>query len=216
MYKSVLFDLDGTLVNTYQGIYNSYQYALRKMKIEFSGKELVNEAIGAPLLSVFKEKFSLCEMDALQAVEHYREYYSRKGKLEVITYEGIKETLIKLQKQNYLLAVATLKRESFAKEILKNLELDQYFELIYGMNEDDSLSKADLIEKCLDKLQIENSEAILVGDSIYDQIGAKEANIDFLAVTYGFGFKTALELKKIREANILTVNSGYDIPSALQ
>ena len=188
MYKCVIFDLDGTLANTYQGIYNAYEYAAKNMNISFTGDSLVKEAIGAPLLSVFKEKFFLNENDALTAVEFYRKYYAETGKLEATAYDGILQTLVSLKEEKYLLGVATLKRENFAKEILKELNLAKYFDVIYGMDENDQLTKANLLKKCILQLQVRKEDTLLVGDSIYDQIGANEAEIDFMAVTYGFGF----------------------------
>ena len=152
MYKFVLFDMDGTLVNTYQGIYHSYEYAAKKLGIEFQGEQFVGNVIGAPLMSVFTDWLLLSEEDARKGIEYYRKYYAERGKNEVSVYEGIKESLSKLKKEEYVLGIATLKREVFAKEILKNLGLDIYFDVVYGIDDNDSLTKSKLIEKCISKM----------------------------------------------------------------
>lgn len=213
MYKCVLFDMDGTLVNSYEGIFNSYQYTMGKMGNNFEGHEFVRNAIGAPLLFVFEK---LCEMDkekALQAVDYYRSYYAKKGKYQVKAYDGIKETLEKLKKSGYIIGTATLKNETFAKEILEELELLSYFDIVCGMDKDNRLTKADIIRLCMKHANTSHNETILVGDSEFDAIGAKEAGIDFLAVTYGFGFK---DQKSLKDYNVkMVAENAYDIAKLL-
>ncbi len=202
MYRCVLFDLDGTLANTYKGICSSYQYAFRKMGLSFPSNTFVKEAIGAPLLSVFRERFSLTEEEALEAVAFYREYYASKGKYEATVYEGMKETLTKLKEKGLLTGVATLKRHEFAEEMLEALGLSQYFDIVCGIDDRDRLSKADLLKKCTDYLKVGADQAILVGDSFYDFEGARKANMDFMAVTYGFGYSED-EMPEVRETDFV-------------
>lgn len=189
MYKCILFDMDGTLVNTYEGIYNSYQFAFEKMNLKFEKEKFVGAVIGAPLLSVFENVVGLSKDKAFEAMKHYRYYYSQKGKDEACLYPMMKECLEQLKNAGYLLGVATLKRENFALQILKDLNIYNYFNVICGIDDNDSLSKTDLLNMAMDKLKVSPKETILVGDSEYDLLGAEEATIDFMAVLYGFGFK---------------------------
>lgn len=189
MYKCVLFDMDGTLVNTYQGIFNSYQYAFDKMNLPFERDKFVGSVIGAPLLSVFQDTLGLSKEDSLKAVSYYRDYYSLQGKLEAKVYNGMQELLSFFKQNNILLGVATLKRETFALEILENLNLLHFFDVVYGIDDNDQRTKAELLQLCMESLHVPPSDSILVGDSEYDLLGAQEAGIDFLAVLYGFGFK---------------------------
>lgn len=164
-------------------------------------------------MSVFKDKLSLCDSDAFKAVNYYREYYALSGKDELCIYEGIEETLQNFKEENLLLGVATLKRESFAKQILDKLDLSKYFDSICGIDDDDSLTKTDLICKCLKYLKTDNKTAILVGDSEYDKKGAQEAGIAFMAVTYGFGYRKD---NIIKDNNIkFTADTGYEIFSKI-
>lgn len=213
MYKCALFDMDGTLVNTYRGIFNSYKYAFDKIGIEFQGEKFVGKVIGAPLLSVFRETIGLSEEKAVQAVEYYRNYYSEYGKKESQIYEGVKESLVSLKEQGYFLGVATLKREIFAKEILSDLGIIQYFDVVCGIDEKDQLTKADLLNKCLSELKVDKNDTILIGDSEYDAEGAEQVGIDFMAVTYGFGFKSNESLRGNRIK--LIAESGAELTLAL-
>lgn len=194
-YNCVLFDMDGTLVNTYQGIYNSYKYAFEKLQLSFPGEKLVGKVIGAPLFSVFKDVLNFSEEKASKATEYYRQYYSENGRKEVSVYEGMEDTLKELKKSGCILGVATLKREDFAIEILNDLNLSKYFDIVCGIDKNDKLTKAQLIERCICLNQGTKEQTILVGDSEYDAEGAKEARVDFCAVLYGFGFNEAKSLK---------------------
>lgn len=193
-YKAVLFDMDGTLVNTYRGIFNSYTYAAKQMGLDLPDDALVGAAIGAPLSEVFATKFGLDESSVRIAVEHYRSYYAKHGFREIELYNGIKALLSYLKSNGYKMAVATLKREDFAVAILKDLKLDSFFEVIYGIDSNDKMTKSGIINKCLDTLGLRANEALYVGDSFYDAVGAAQSGLNFVGVTYGFGFKTEKEV----------------------
>ena len=132
------------------------------------------------------------------AIRCYREYYDQKGKHEAYVYDGMHACLKQLKLAGCLLGAATLKRETYAKEMLEELRLLPYFDIVRGMDKDDRLSKADLIRRCLKDANCRREEAVLGGDSELDAAGAQEAGVDFLAVTYGFGFQTPESLKKYR------------------
>ncbi|SDH08646.1 haloacid dehalogenase-like hydrolase [Marvinbryantia formatexigens] len=105
-----------------------------------------------------------------------------------VLYPGIEMLLSKLKEKNYKIGMATLKAEKFAKIMLSELGVDSYFDAVCGMDEDDRLTKALLIEKCCNFCDVEKSKTILIGDSNNDLLGAKEAGVHFVGVTYGFGF----------------------------
>lgn len=193
-YKAVIFDMDGTLVNTYGGIFNSYTYAARQMGLTLPDDALVGAAIGAPLSEVFATRFGLEEESVRIAVDHYRHYYAESGFKEVEIYDGITELLIYLKNNGYKLAIATLKREDFARNIVKILNLDKFFDVVYGIDDNDKLTKSDIINKCLDTLSLTRDIALYVGDSFYDAVGAEQSGLDFAGVTYGFGFKNEQDI----------------------
>ena len=192
MFDCVLFDMEGTLIDSYPGILHSYQFAFHRLGLPFPGEAFVKTAIGAPLLSAFKREAGLEQPQAVRAVAYYREYYAVRGKREAKVYEGIPQALGDLKDAGCRIATATLKRERFAAEILEENGLMPFFDLVCGMDEGDRLSKSDLIRLCLRQLNVKKARAVLVGDSEYDEEGAREAGIPFLAVTYGFGFRAGV------------------------
>lgn len=194
--KAVIFDLDGTLFNTYQGIMNSYCFAAAKLGIKNPEKQVVDSAIGARLSDVFREKFFLSDSDSEKAVSFYRWYYMRKGVKQAKIYTGIRELLTYLKDKSYITGIATLKRTDFAKQIVENFSLSDMFNSIHGIDEKDKLKKTDIINQCLEKLDVKAEDAVYIGDSIYDSEGAKLSRVDFIGVTYGFGFKTKYQIEE--------------------
>ena len=202
MYKCVLFDMDGTLVDSFTGIYHAYRWTLDKMGKAFHGETFVRSAIGASLPWVFGQLCGMAPDEIREAIAIYRTYYAEKGRYEAKVYDGMEDTLIRLRDAGCFLGTATLKKESFAKEMLKDLGLSPYFDLVCGMDADDRLTKSDLIRRGMQYAGAAGSETVLVGDSEFDAIGAREAGVDFLAVTYGFGFRSREDLKETNSAMI--------------
>ena len=213
MYKLVIFDMDGTLVNTYEGIYLAYKYALNQLEMPFGETEFVDQVIGAPLLDVFKKIVKLSDKKALEAIQYYRNYYNTRGKFQFTVYAGIADCLEKLKQNKIKIGLATLKREDFAIQILEKAKLLDKFDVVCGIDSNDGLSKSDLIKECMGSLHIRPSESILVGDSKYDFEGAKEVKVDFLPVLYGFGYKQAnttfeKAARTVGEISNIILNSG--------
>lgn len=204
-YKCILFDLDGTLVNTFPGILHSYEYAASKMNLPAPTEKIVNEAIGAPLAEVFREKFQLDEEQTTVAMQYYRERYAEKGIYEVENYPKMTEVLKQLKEKGLFVGVATLKKEEFAKEMLKNLGMSEYLDVIVGMDGRDKLTKSGMIQKAMKLMNQNQKETVLVGDSFYDAVGAEEAGVDFIGVTYGFGFKTIEDVRKYKNKGMVNV-----------
>ncbi len=193
MAKCVVFDMDGTLVNSFEGIFHAYRWAFQKLGRPFPGEVFVQKAVGAPPKLVF-ERF--CGMDpdtAAQAVGHYRQYYAEKGQYQATVYAGMAEALRSLRDAGCLLGVATLKNEGFARDMLSRLGLLAHFHTVCGMDADDRLTKAALLRRCMQRMKSAPEETVLVGDSAFDLQGAGEAGAAFLPVTYGFGFQSREE-----------------------
>ena len=215
MYKCILFDMDGTLVNSFEGIRHAYQAAFAAVSKPVPGEAFVRNVIGAPLPQAFAGLAKLTIQETKRAVRAYREYYQSKGKYEVYVYPEVSETLRLLKEKGGFLAVATLKRESFALEMLEHLGLLHCMDAVCGADEDDSFTKADLIYMGMKKAGAGGKETLLVGDTHYDARGARETGVDFLAVTYGFGFRTTREAKE--EGARWTARSAAEIlPAALK
>ena len=188
MKKLVLFDFDGTLADTSEGIINSHKYAHKMMGREIPSDEVLYSVIGGPLLQTYMNRFGFNENEAIEAVKYYREFYAKQGINEAKLYPGIKDLLITLKQNGIFAGVATLKAEKFAKIMSENLGIAEYFSVIHGIDANDKSSKADIIKRCLEDTGTNFSDALMVGDSIHDYNGAQEAGVDFAGVIYGFGF----------------------------
>ena len=189
MYKLAIFDLDGTLVDTSRGIVNCYQHIIREFGlIELSDNE-IKKFIGQNLLKSIMVNFNVGEGIAQKAALSYRTRYKQKGITEISLYDQLEESLKLIKDHGCKLAIATLKKEEFAIQLFENIGLIQYFDTIRGMSDGDSLTKSNIIDLCINDVGIrDRREAVMVGDSIGDFLGAKESGIDFIAVTYGYGF----------------------------
>ena len=130
--------------------------------------------------------------------------HDHNGIFEADLYEGMKETLEVLKKDGFKLAVATLKAEKFAKQMLQNMGVADLFDVIHGVDMNDSITKSGLVNLCLRELNVNAENAVLVGDSIHDYLGAKESGVDFIPVMYGFGFKTEKEQETIAQYKKIT------------
>jgi phosphoglycolate phosphatase len=194
-YKTVLFDLDGTLTDPKEGITKSIQYALSNMNIIETDLDALESFIGPPLHATFKEMYGFNAQQIELAIHSYRERFQEKGMFENFVYPGIPELLNELRLRGYKLAIATSKPTLFAMAILEHFGLDHYFDTIVGSNLDGTRSaKGEVIAEVLRQLCIENREGcIMVGDRLHDVLGAAHHHIDTIGVTYGYGTRKELE-----------------------
>ncbi|WP_206911761.1 HAD family hydrolase [Enterococcus sp. DIV0849a] len=194
-YKTILFDLDGTITDSGEGIINSVIYALKKMNLNVPNQNDLFSFIGPPLSDSFKNLYHLDDQFTEQAVGYYREYYQAKGMYENHLYEGILEVLTDLQQAGCTLYIATSKPEIYAKQILAHFKLDRYFVGIYGASLNGERSKkGDVIRYALNSAGITDlNKTLMIGDRSHDMIGAKENRLACIGVLYGFGDQVELE-----------------------
>lgn len=190
MYKAILFDLDGTLTESGEGITKSVQYALEKLGRPEEDLEKLKVFVGPPLMEQFMKYARFDQETARRAVEYYRERYSDVGIYENRLYPGVENMLRTLKGKGYRLAVASSKPEYFVKQILEYFHLTDCFEEIVGSEMNGSrTSKSEVIEETLSRLGMSGNrrEAVMVGDREHDVIGAKTCGLDCVAVSYGYG-----------------------------
>ena len=192
-FKHVLFDLDGTLTDSAEGVTRSVQYALQKYGIETDLEEL-KSFVGPPLHWSFENSYGFSKAKALQAVEYYREYYREKGIFENKLYPKITEMLEALLKSGASLYVATSKPTVFALQVLQHFNIDSYFATIAGSNLDGTrVDKSEVIDFVLtNNGDIDKNRTVMVGDRKHDILGARTCGLDSIAVTYGYGSPTEL------------------------
>ncbi|MBO5231438.1 MAG: HAD family hydrolase [Clostridia bacterium] len=194
-FTTILFDLDGTLTDPFEGITNSVAYALKKMGITPPKNSELKKFIGPPLAESFEKFYGLSKEESYKAVDIYREYFAPKGIFENTIFKGIPEMLASLKKAEKRLALATSKPTVFAKKILKHFNIDKYFDVVVGSNLDGSMTdKAEVVAAALKGLgAVEPSATVMVGDRSHDIIGGIKNGICTVGVTFGYGTKEELE-----------------------
>ena len=193
MIENILFDLDGTLTEPFEGITNSVLYALRKCGIEEGDMAKLKAFIGPPLVSSFSELYGMTQEEARRAVSFYREYYAEKGIFENAVIAGIPELLRALQNEGCSLFVATSKPEPFAGRIIERFSLSPYIARVFGASLDETrIEKGEVIAYALKEGGIAKESALMVGDRKHDILGAKENGIRSMGVLFGYGSREEL------------------------
>lgn len=190
--KAILFDLDGTLTDSGEGIMNCAQLALEHYGIHVDNRDDLRVFVGPPLVDTFY-KFGVPKEELDHAVEIYRSRYIPIGKFENCPYPGIRDLLEKLKSAGHKLYVATSKPETTSIEILEHFDLAKYFDIIAGASFDHARhSKALVIEYLLEQTG-KDMDAIMVGDTAFDVLGAKAHGIPTIGVSWGYGTVSDME-----------------------
>ena len=202
----ILFDLDGTLTDSGEGIINCAVYALNHFGIPAPSEKELRTIVGPPLMESFA-RFGVPADRLEEAVQVYRQRYLPIGKFENHPYPGIHELLERLKAEGHKLYVATSKPESISIEICDHFDLSKYFEKICGASSDSDRNRntkdaviAYLLEECGREEKI-----IMVGDTAYDVLGAKVHHIPTVAVSWGYGL-----VEDMKRAGAMAVANTMD------
>lgn len=191
-YTTILFDLDGTLVDSGEGVLKCAELALRHFDLPIPTPEEMRTFVGPPLRDSFL-RFGCTEEMAQEAIAVYRRRYTTVGKFELFVYPGIEKLLQDLTAAGCKLYVATSKPETVSVEILQHLGLARYFTYIAGADQDKGRStKSEVIAHLL--AQVGNLDgALMVGDTAYDVIGSAQHGIPCAGVSWGYGTLESIE-----------------------
>ena len=184
--KAVLFDLDGTLTDSGEGIINCAVFAMERLGIPVPPREELGVFVGAPLLDTFRQ-FGVPADRVDEAVEIFRSRYVPIGKFENTPYPGIREVLEVLRAQGRKLYVATSKPEVTAREILEHFDLSRYFTEICGASVDKTRSSKEDVIAYLLSLDACKEHSVMVGDTAFDVIGAAAHGIPTIGAAWGYG-----------------------------
>jgi phosphoglycolate phosphatase len=188
-YNSVLFDLDGTLVDSSEGIRNAFRYALQKLgRKDWNGK-LPDDFIGPPLRATFMSFYGMDAAQTEEAVRLYREYYQPTGIYQCSVYPYAEEMLERISRAGMGIYLATSKARVFAETVLNHWNLMRYFDGVAGSGLDGSMdSKAEVIRHLLDgRIKSGHLPAVMAGDRWHDAKGAQDCGMDLVAALWGFG-----------------------------
>ena len=186
MAKTILFDLDGTLTDSGEGIINCAILALEHFGLPIPDREEMRTFVGPPLHESFiRHGVPADKTD--EAIRVYRSRYIPIGAYENTPYPGVEELLKALKAQGHTLYVATSNPEGLSVRILEHFGLAHYFDRICGASMDTSRSsKEDVIAYLLD-LSGRDENIIMVGDTKFDVLGAKVHGIPTIGVSWGYG-----------------------------
>jgi len=188
-YKYLLFDLDGTITDSFDSVANCFIYALSFYGINVTDKSELRPVLGPSLKDSFMKLYGFDEYKAQEAVAKYRERYTIYNTLENKLYDDIDTVIKSLKNKGYKLILATAKPEEYAIKILKYFNLYEYFYDVCGASFDESRSeKTDILKYLISKNNISNlDELVMIGDRMYDLQSAHEIGIDAIGVLYGYG-----------------------------
>ena len=193
MVHHILFDFDGTLYDTVEGIAKSAQYALEKLGVSAELDELRCFA-GPPLVDKFMEAYGLSHEKAWEARGLFQERYIPVGVYESRPFPGMKEFLAALKEKGLTLAVATSKPLDLAEHLLARAGMREYFSVVRGSRLDGNTnSKQEIVESVIASLGAEKEDCVLIGDTKYDVAGAHAAGVKCICVRYGYAAPGELE-----------------------
>ncbi|MBM7635827.1 HAD hydrolase-like protein [Streptococcus saliviloxodontae] len=188
---AILFDLDGTLVDSSLGIMSAFSYCFETLNLPIPSDSQLREFIGPPLETTFAAYFEKDD-DINKAISLFREYYDTKGVYQSTLYSDVKETLDFLRAHHIPLFITTSKNEPMAYRMLEYLEINHYFTAIYGALPN-RYRKSDVIAACLAEHKLATENTVILGDTIFDIFGGKDNSIKTIAASWGFGDRKTLE-----------------------
>ena len=191
-YDAILFDVDGTLIDSAPGIINTLKEVFDKMGVDTTNVNL-RRYLGPPLRKSFGEHFTdpaLIE----KATELYRVSYAVKGSHECTPYPGAADMLRRLKEAGFLLCTATSKPTQVVTPILEEKGLAEYFDFIGGASMDESRdTKTDVVRYVLAQPMLQGKRVLMVGDRSDDMRGAADCGLDAAGALYGYGSREELE-----------------------
>lgn len=204
MKKTVLFDLDGTLTDSGEGIINCAALALERLGLPVPTREELRVFVGPPLYETF-QRFGVPADHTDEAIRIYRSRYIPVGMFENTPYPGIKQLLEGLKNEGYTLYVATSKPEEMSVAILERFGLAPYFDRICGASTDTSRSTKDAVIAYLLEQNGVKEDMVMVGDTKYDVLGAKAHGIPAIGVSWGYG-----SVEEMVEAGAVGIANSMD------
>lgn len=192
MTKTILFDLDGTLTDSGEGIINCAILALEHYGLPIPDREEMRTFVGPPLHESFI-RHGVPEDKAEEAIAIYRSRYIPIGAFENTPYPGVRELLEALKRKGYILYVATSKPETTSVKILEHFDLAKYFNRICGASMDLSRNSKEAVIEYLLHLNGRSDNMVMVGDTKFDILGAKHHGIPAIGVSWGYGKTEEME-----------------------
>jgi phosphoglycolate phosphatase len=195
-YDLAVFDLDGTLLDTRGGVLSAVKYTIKEFGYEMPDEDTLRTFIGPPVQEGFARVYGLEGAILQEIATVFRNFYSTKTLLEAELYDGMIELFEAMRERGITPAVATYKREDYALKLLRHFGFDRYTDVMFGGDHENKLKKRDIIEKCINTAGVSDlSRVVMIGDTEFDAVGARDIGVDFIGVSYGFGYRSIDEIK---------------------
>ncbi len=188
MYQSIIFDLDGTLIDSSRGIISATLETICILDYPKMTPDEIKSCIGPPLGKTIVERNGYEEEEIHRFNEVFRDLYKNRYLMDADIYPGMIALLTRLKGKHHL-SIATNKRFDYTHTLLDNLGLSVFFDCIEGSDFEGILTKENLIEKCILSSGRARKDTVMIGDTSNDSAAAEKCGIDFIGVTYGMGFK---------------------------
>ncbi len=188
-YDCVIFDLDGTLIDSSPGIIAAVNKSLQLLGQDALTYAQIKSCIGPPIADTIGQIKNYSVQDKEKFYSVFRPIYSSEFLMDLDIYPGIEKLLLELRHNHILLGIATNKRVDYAIKLLQNIGLSKYFDSINCMDLDGKLKKRDLVEACIKDLDISPAKTVMIGDSENDLNAAITCGTDFIGAGYGYGLQ---------------------------
>lgn len=182
-FDAIIWDIDGTLLDTAEGLVAAYRYCSKVLQLPQRSDAELKSYIGPVPQDIFRLKYGMDQLSAQYAADIFRSWYKQNGLRMAYLYEGIMEVLAMVPVKQ---AIATNKRQDYAQEICDIFGISQHCYPILGADNESGSTKATLIRRCVQALGA--TQAVMIGDTEGDLKAAKDAEVAFLGVNYGYGF----------------------------
>ena len=184
----VMWDLDGTLLDTKPGIINAIKDSLNICGYSMLTEEELETFIGPPFTKIFPQYFHTNEQETKEFIDTFRDIYWNKELFNATPFDGILEVVKKIKQKGLKQALCTYKAKEFAEKLLKKFDFYDYFDYIYGSSTKYDLPKSEMIVHCLTMCGIiDRKKSVLIGDTRYDFAASIQAECHFIAANYGYG-----------------------------
>lgn len=208
-YETVIFDMDGTLIDSDAGVLGSMRYALDTMGLPLPPQAEWRKFLGPPLRFSFKTVAGVDDSQLDEAVRIYREYYRKHGVFQVELYPGMEQLLRDLHQAGAKVCLATSKVAAMAERILENLKLTDLFTYAVGSDEKETdSSKTAKIARVLAHTGTPAERAVMIGDTKFDAEGARGNDMPFIGVLFGYGSRQEMEAVGLRRAVFVDDTAG--------
>lgn len=187
-FDNVIFDLDGTLLNSKPGVVKSLISMTKQLNLPQIPEQDYYRFIGFPIEQSVREYYGIDEKKVTDAAAAFRKTYAEKFLFDAVLYDGVQNVLTELARNNIRLAIATYKSQLYLQDIIKHFQLDEYCHPIIGSAPDSLSTKVAIVNACIKDMSANTKRTVYIGDTENDRTSALECGVDFIGATYGYGY----------------------------